>query len=195
MSSIISSVQAAAELRKPKRTDVVKIPAVSIKPPSVIPDADGGDKHTYTCTYVSSAFQQVEKPCTFSVWKRCEGRRVTGQPQDGLDIRLHNDFVMIVDKHGIVVDVDVIPKVYYSSKAILPDDLTGKRDIVIKFISNQGAMEVTQCPAGVTKAGLMSLMNAVDKVDSITTGDTLPGGFEVLSVSGTTVSFSPPSGR
>jgi hypothetical protein len=122
------------------------------------------------------------------VWKRCEGRQTPGRVRDGLDSRLHNDFVIIQDGEDKVIDIDIIPKTYYASKAVLPDNLQGKEDIVLKVNSKTGGVEITQCPAGVNKAKILKLISSLDAVTSVSTGDTLPGGFEVLNVSGNQIS-------
>ena len=68
-----SSINTPGALVKAKRDKIKKIEAVSIKPPKVIPDTDGGNNHSYLCVYVDSKFQQVKHPCSFDVWRRCEG--------------------------------------------------------------------------------------------------------------------------
>ncbi len=186
-----SSIPAPSALVKATRGKVTKVDAVSIKPPKVTPDPEGGDNHTYACVYVSDKFQQVVHPCTFEVWKRCEGKQIPGKIRDGLDARLHNDFVIIYNDKNVIVDIDIIPKTYYASKAVLPDTLQNKEDIVVRIIPKNGNMEVIQCPAGVTKASIKKLLNAIDTVNSLQPGDTLKGGFEVLNVSGNHVSIIP----
>ncbi len=119
------------------------------------------------------------------MWKKCEGRQIPGKVRDGLDSRLHNDFVIIQDKDNKVIDIDIIPKTYYTSRAVLPDNLQDKDDIVLKVNTKTGGVEVTQCPAGVTKASILKLINGVTNIQ---TGDSLPGGFEVLNVSGNQIS-------
>jgi hypothetical protein len=185
-----SSIPAPSALIKAVRGKVRKVDAVSIKPPKVTPDPDGGENHKYACVYVSDKFQQVVAPCTFEVWKRCEGKQIPGKVRDGLDARLQNDFV-IVYKDDMVVDIDIIPKTYYASKAVLPDTLQNKDDIIIRIIPKNGSMEVTQCPAGVTKAGIRRLLDSVDALGSLQPGDNIKGGFEVLNVSGNYVSIIP----
>jgi hypothetical protein len=184
----VSSIPAPGALIKPKREGIKKIEAFSMKPPSVEADPDGGDNHKYLCKFVSNNYREVKQVCTFDVWKRCEGRQVPGKVRDGLDARLHNDFVIIQDKDGKVIDIDVIPKTYYASRAVLPDHLQDKQDIVLKVNAKTGGVEVTQCPAGVTKANILKLINSLDAVTAVSTGDTLSGGFEVLNVSGNQIS-------
>jgi hypothetical protein len=184
----VSSIPAPGALTKPKRENIKKTEAFSMKPPVVEADPDGGDNHKYLCKFVSNNYREVKQVCTFDVWKRCEGRQTPGKVRDGLDSRLHNDFVIIQDKEGKVIDVDVIPKTYYTSRAVLPDYLQDKHDIIIKVNTKTGGVEVTQCPAGVTKANILKLINSLDAVTAVSTGDTLPGGFEVLNVSGNQIS-------
>jgi hypothetical protein len=184
----VSSIQVPGALNKPKRENIKKTEAFSIKPPLVEADPDGGDNHNYLCKFVSNAYREVKLVCTFDVWKRCEGRQTPGKVRDGLDSRLHNDFVIIQDKDGKVIEIDVIPKTYYTSRAVLPDHLQDKQDIILKVNAKTGGVEVTQCPAGVTKASILKLINSLDAVSSVATGDTLPGGFEVLNVSGNQIS-------
>lgn len=187
----VSSIPIPNALVKPKREGLKKIEAVSIKPPSVSADTDGGDNHTYVCRYVSADFKEIKQPCTFDVWKRCEGRQIPGKVRDGLDARLDNDFVLIQNADGVIVDIDVLPKTYYSSRAVLPDYLQDKHDIVLKINTKTGGVEVLQCPAGVTKPSVRKLVNALDAIDTIQTGDSIPGGFEVLNVSGNQISVVP----
>jgi len=184
----VSSIPAPGALTKPKRENIKKTEAFSMKPPVVEADPDGGDNHKYLCKFVSNNYREVKQVCTFDVWKRCEGRQTPGKVRDGLDSRLHNDFVIIQDKEGKVIDVDVIPKTYYTSRAVLPDYLQDKHDIIIKVNTKTGGVEVTQCPAGVTKSNILKLINSLDAVTAVSTGDTLPGGFEVLNVSGNQIS-------
>ena len=186
--SHVSSIPVPNALVKPTREGVKKTEAFSIKPPLVQADPDGGDNHEYLCSYVSANYREVSQLCTFDVWKRCEGRQVPGKVRDGLDARLQNDFVIIQDKDGKVTDIDILPKTYYTSKAVLPDHLQGKEDIVLKINVKTGGVEVTQCPAGVSKNLVVKLINALDKISTIQTGDTIPGGFEVINVSGNQVS-------
>lgn len=184
----VSSIPAPGGLSKPKRENIKKTEAFSMKPPLVEADPDGGDNHKYLCKYVSNNYREVKQVCTFDVWKKCEGRQIPGKVRDGLDSRLHNDFVIIQDKDNKVIDIDVIPKTYYTSRAVLPDNLQDKDDIVLKINTKTGGVEVTQCPAGVTKTSILKLINALDGVANIQTGDSLPGGFEVLNVSGNQIS-------
>lgn len=193
--STTSSIPVPGTTSKVKRLDVKKIEAVSIKPPIVVADPDGGDNHVYMCVYVSARFQPVKTQCTFDVWKRCEGRQTPGKPRDGLESRLYNDFIMVHNAEGMLVDIDIIPKTYYAARAMLPDNLVGKDDIVVKIMPKTGSLEVLQCPAGVTKASVIRLLNQLDKLDSIQTGDIIPGGFEVINVSGNQVSIIPISDR
>jgi hypothetical protein len=187
--STTSSIPNPSTLVKAKREKVKKIDAVSIKPPKVTPDPDGGEQHKYFCTYVSARFQQVVQPCTFDVWKRCEGKQIPGRVRDGLDARLNNDFIIIQDANNVVVDIDIIPKTYYASRAVLPDNLQNKDDIVIKVIPKSGNIEVMQCPAGITKSAIRKLLDNLDNVTSLQPGDTILGGFEILNVSGNQVSI------
>lgn len=187
--STTSSIPSPSTLVKAKREKVKKIDAVSIKPPKVEPDPDGGDAHKYFCTYVSSRFQQVVQACTFDVWKRCEGKQIPGRVRDGLDARLNNDFIIVQDANNVVIDIDIIPKTYYASRAVLPDNLQNKDDIVIRVIPKSGNIEVMQCPAGVTKSAIRKLIDNLDGVTSMQPGDTIPGGFEILNVSGNQVSI------
>lgn len=184
----VSSIPAPGALMKPKRDGIKKIEAFSMKPPLVEADPEGGDNHKYLCKFVSGSYREVKQVCTFDVWKRCEGRQTPGKVRDGLDARLHNDFVIIQDKDGKVIDIDIIPKTYYTSRAVLPDHLQDKQDIIMKVNGKTGGVEVTQCPAGVTKAQILKLINSLDAVSSVATGDTLSGGFEVLNVSGNQIS-------
>lgn len=184
----VSSIPAPGALIKPKRERIKKTEAFSIKPPLVEADSEGGDNHTYLCKFVSNNYREVKQVCTFDVWKRCEGRQTPGRVRDGLDSRLHNDFIIIQDSDDKVIDIDVIPKTYYTSKAVLPDNLQGKEDIILKVNSKTGGVEVTQCPAGVSKAKILKLISSLDAVTSVSTGDTLAGGFEVLNVSGNQIS-------
>jgi hypothetical protein len=184
----VSSIPVPGALIKPKRENIKKTEAFSMKPPLVEADPEGGDNHKYLCKFVSNNYREVKQVCTFDVWKRCEGRQTPGRVRDGLDSRLQNDFVIIQDKEGKVIDIDIIPKTYYTSKAVLPDHLQGKDDIVLKVNTKTGGVEVTQCPAGVTKANILKLINSLDTVTSVSTGDSLPGGFEVLNVSGNQIS-------
>lgn len=185
-----SSIAPPGALLKSKRENIKKVDAVSIKPPKVIPDPEGGEAHQYQCVYVSSGFKQVVQPCTFEVWKKCEGRQVPGKTRDGLDSKLNNDFVMVIDATGKVVDIDIIPKNYYASKAVLPDHLAGKEDIVLRIAAKTGSIEVQQVPAGVTKVITRKLLDALDGISDISTGDVIKGGFEVINVSGNQVSIS-----
>ena len=184
----VSSIPVPNALVKPTREGLKKTEAFSIKPPLVQADPDGGDNHEYLCCYVSGNYREVQQPCTFDVWKRCESRQVPGRVRDGLDARLQNDFVIIQNKDGKVVDIDILPKTYYASKAVLPDHLQNKEDIVIKINNKTGGIEVMQCPAGVSKNMLVKLVNALDKISTIQTGDSIPGGFEVINVSGNQIS-------
>lgn len=186
-----SSIPTPSALVKATRSKVKKVDAVSIKPPKVTPDPDGGENHRYACVYVSDKFQQCVHPCTFEVWKRCEGKQIPGKVRDGLDARLQNDFVIVYNADNVIVDIDIIPKTYYASKAVLPDTLQGKDDIVIRVIPKNGSMEVIQCPAGVTKAAIRKLLDSIDALPSLQPGDSLKGGFEVLNVSGNHVSIIP----
>lgn len=189
-----SSIQAPGALIKHTRKGIIKVDAVSIKPPVVKADPTGGDKHTYLCAYVTDKFQMVKQPCTFEVWKRCEGRQTPGRVRNGLESKLHNDFVIIQDATtNEVIDIDVIPKTYYTSKASLPDYLEGKEDILVTVQPKTGTLEVTQCPAGVSKLNVRKLLNSLDAAASLETGASLPGGFEILNVSGNQLSISPPS--
>jgi len=185
----VSSIPTPSGLVKPKRENIKKTEAFSMKPPLVEADPDGGDNHKYLCKYVSNNYREVKQVCTFDVWKKCEGRQIPGKVRDGLDSRLHNDFVIIQDKDNKVIDIDIIPKTYYTSRAVLPDNLQDKDDIVLKVNTKTGGVEVTQCPAGVTKASILKLINALDGVTNVQTGDSLPGGFEVLNVSGNQLSI------
>lgn len=184
-----SSIPTPGALIKAKREKCKKVEAVSIKPPLVEPDPSGGENHTYKCAYVSSKFELVEDKCSFDVWKRCEGRQIPGKPRDGLDSRLNNDFLMVYNGDGVMTDIDIVPKNYYASKAVLPDNLSGKDDIVLKITPKTGSVEVLQVPAGVTKAAVRKLLDALDGLDSIATGDSIRGGFEVINVSGNHVSI------
>jgi hypothetical protein len=184
----VSSIAAPGALIKPKRERIKKTEAFSMKPPLVEADPEGGDNHKYLCKFVSNNYREVKQVCTFDVWKRCEGRQTPGRVRDGLDSRLHNDFVIIQDGEDKVIDIDIIPKTYYASKAVLPDNLQGKEDIILKVNSKTGGVEITQCPAGVNKAKILKLISSLDAVTSVSTGDTLSGGFEVLNVSGNQVS-------
>lgn len=184
----ISSIPVPNALVKPKRDNVKKTEAFSIKPPLVEADPNGGENHKYLCKYVSSNYREVKQVCSFDVWKRCEGRQIPGKVRDGLDSRLNNDFVIIHDDKGTIVDIDIIPKTYYASRAVLPDHLQDKHDIVARINTKTGGIEITQCPAGVTKMIIRRLIDSLDKVTTIQTGDTLPGGFEVINVSGNQVS-------
>lgn len=184
----VSSIAVPGALNKPKRENIKKTEAFSMKPPLVEADPDGGDNHKYLCKFVSNNYREVKQVCTFDVWKRCEGRQTPGKVRDGLDARLNNDFVIIEDKEGKVIEIDVIPKTYYTSRAVLPDFLQDKQDIILKVNAKTGGVEVTQCPAGVTKSNILKLINSLDAVTSVATGDSLPGGFEVLNVSGNQIS-------
>lgn len=184
-----SSIPTPGALIKAKREKCKKVEAVSIKPPIVEPDPTGGENHTYKCAYVSHKYALVEDPCTFEVWKRCEGRQVAGKPRDGLDSRLQNDFYIVYGPDGKIIDIDIVPKNYYASKAVLPDFLAGKDDIVAKVTPKTGAVEVLQVPAGVTKSAIKKLLDSLDSLEAISTGDTLRGGFEVINVSGNQVSI------
>jgi hypothetical protein len=186
--NLTSSIPVSSALIKPKRENIKKFDSFSIKPPIVVASNDGSDNHSYACVYVSNNYRETKKPCTFDVWKRCEGRSIPGQARDGLDSRLHNDFIIIQDDKDKVIDIDIIPKTYYTSKAVLPDSLQNKHDIVLKINSKTGGVEVLQCPAGVSKPLLRKLLDALDKIDAIQTGDSIPGGFEVINVSGNHVS-------
>lgn len=183
-----SSLATPGSLHKAARKEITKEDAVSIKPPKVVPDPDGGSNHKYYCVYVSERFQQVQRLCTFAVWKKCEGRQTPGKSRTGLDAKLNCDFVMVIDKAGVVVDIDVIPKRYYALNAVLPDELRDKEDIILKFSPKSGGVEVTQAPPGVTKTTIRRLLDAFDSVTDVNIGDTLKGGYEVLNVSGSQVS-------
>lgn len=191
-----SSIVGPGALNKAKRHFAKKYDAVSIKPPTVVPDPDGGDDHKYFCVFVSeegAASKQMRLPCTLDVWKRCEGRTGAGSVRNGLDARLHNNFVMYENAEGEIYDVDILPKQYYATKAMIPERLRDKEDILIKVNPRLGSLDVSQVPAGVTKAKLASLVNTLNKLETIQSGDTLAGGFEVLYVSGTTLSIAPPT--
>lgn len=187
--NVVSSIPASSALVKRKRENVKKVDSFSIKPPIVEASNDGSENHKYACVYVSSTYREVTKECSFDVWKRCEGRQIPGQIRDGLDSRLHNDFIIVHDNNDKVIDIDIIPKTYYASKAVLPDHLQNKQDIVLKVNSKTGGMEVIQCPAGVSKPTIKKLLDVLDKQETIQTGDTLPGGFEVINVSGNQLSI------
>ena len=187
--SITSSIPTSSALIKRKRENIKKSDSFSIKPPIVEASNDGTENHKYACVYVSSTYREVTKECTFDVWKRCEGRQIPGQVRDGLDARLHNDFIIVHDANDKVIDIDIIPKTYYASKAVLPDHLQNKQDIIVKVNAKTGGMEVLQCPAGVSKPFIKKLLDVLDKVEAIQTGDTLPGGFEVINVSGNQLSI------
>lgn len=186
-----SSINTPGALVKAKRDKIKKIEAVSIKPPKVIPDTDGGNNHSYLCVYVDSKFQQVKHPCSFDVWRRCEGRTVAGKTRDGLDSRLSNNFYLVENTNGLLVDIDIIPKTFYTTKALMPADDADKEDIVIKVSPKTGSMEVLQCPAGVTKTALKKIMDSLDKMEMVQTGDTINSNYEVLNANGNAISIAP----
>lgn len=186
-----SSINTPGALTKVKRDKIKKIEAVSIKPPKVIADPNGGTNHSYVCVYVDSKFQQVRQPCSFDVWRRCEGRNTAGKVRDGLDSRLSNNFYMVENTNGLLVDIDIIPKTFYTTKALMPADQADKEDIVVKVTAKTGAMEVLQCPAGVTKTSLRKVMDALDKIDVVQTGDILHNNFEVINANGNLLSIAP----
>ena len=61
----VSSITAPSGLVKPKRENVKKTEAFSMKPPLVEADPEGGDNHKYLCKYVSSNYREVKQVCTF----------------------------------------------------------------------------------------------------------------------------------
>ena len=79
----------------------------------VVASADGAENHKYTCVYVSSSYREVSKECTLMFGKDAKDDKYPGQVRDGLDSRLHNDFIIITDAEDKVVDIDIIPKTYY----------------------------------------------------------------------------------
>lgn len=193
MSTTRSSIQSpSAGLVKPKRTGIHKVHAASIKPPSVEPDPSGGDNHKYKCVYVTTGGKQQTEKCTYSVWKKCEGRNAPGLVPSGLDSKLKNDFFIVKDGDDVVVGVDLIPKDVYSTRAPMPEELQDKEDILVRVDQKDGSMEITQAPPGVSKNTLRRLLDALDNIEVVNTGDELPGGFEVLQVSGNMLSVLPP---
>lgn len=190
-----SSISASGGLNKATRKAITKKHAASIKPPAVHPDPSGGDNHKYECVYVTTEGKQLTERCTYEVWKRCEGRNAPGVIPNGLDSRLKCDFYIVKDGENTIVDIDVIPKEVYSARAPMPDELVNKEDILVKVDAKTGSLEVTQAPPGVTKNTLRRLMDTLDGLDVVNTGDELPGDFEVLQVSGNMISVLPPVGN
>lgn len=188
---------------KKSRQGLVPVIADSIKPPAFVLDSSGSDNHTYKCVYVTSQGKQVTQLCTHYVWKRCEGRNITGRPRDGLADKLHSNFVLWVDKtqntnvpdeaaKGIVVDVDVIPETYYNQKAVMPEDVMNRETVDVKLTPNGGA-DVVSVPPGIKQTDVIKLLSIVAELETLEPGEIIDGNFEVVSASGIKASFLPPS--
>lgn len=181
-------------LVKAKRDRVKKHRAVNMKPPEYRTDPLEGDNHKFFIIYVNANHKQVRAECTWDVWRKVEGQNREGEPRDGYDSRLYDEFVVVESADsGLVVDVDIMPKNTYSKNSIMPDNVSHQKTINLRITQNTGSIEVTQVPPGVTKPSIMKLMNELDKVDTVKAGDILPGGFEILEVAGNRVAVRPGS--
>lgn len=190
-------------MEKQKREGLMPVLALSIKPPAYVLDPTGGDNHTYKCVYVTAQGKQVTQKCNPNVWKRCEGRNLEGRPRDGLSDKLNVQFIMWIDKNqnnahsddsakGVVVDVDVIPENFYKLKAVMPEDVQLQETIDFR-VGPTGYIDVDKVPPGVTLAMLERMISELNKLDALSPGDIIPGGYEVTVVSGNRVSVLPPA--
>jgi hypothetical protein len=189
-------------MQKPKREGLKAVTALSIKPPAYTLDPNNGDDHKYKCVYVTDQGKQITQICTFDVWKRCEGKKVTGRPRTGLSSRLHNTFILWVDatqyphedpaQAGIIVDIDVLPETFYQNRQVMPVHVAEQETIEFK-VGPIGSIEITKIPSGVNKQTIVRLIRELNHLTEITSGLSITGGFEVVSVDGNTVSVLPPA--
>ena len=175
---------------KAKRVGVKPTIAVNIKPPEYALDPSGGENHTYKCVYVTAGGKQIKVKCTPAVWRKCEGKSGDGRVRDGLCFKTNTEFIIWSDGNGTVTDVDVLPGDYYQARQVAPADIIDNEALELLVNQGTGAIEVKKICLGVTRARIERLIGELNKLDKLSPGDSIPGGFEILSVSGNRVSIS-----
>lgn len=178
---------------KTKRTGLKPHMAVNIKPPEYALDPSGGENHTYKCVYVTSGGKQIKQKCSASVWRKCEGKTGDGRVRDGLCHKTNTEFIMWADTQGNIVDVDILPGDYYLARQVAPEDVISHEGVEVIIHQATGAVEVRKTCLGLTRAKLERLIGELNKLDKLSPGDSLPGGFEIMSISGNRVNISIPA--
>lgn len=164
--------------------------AVNIKPPEYCLDPNGGEDHVYKCVYVTTGGKQIKQKCTPAVWRKCEGKIGDGQVRNGLCFKSNADFIIWTTSEGLVTDVDVLPSDYYQARQVAPVDVVEQESIELTVHQETGSVEVRKICIGVTRQKLERLIHELNNMTKISPGDSIPGGFEVLSVSGNRVNIA-----
>lgn len=177
---------------KQKRLNVKPTVAVNIKPPEYTLDPSGGENHTYKCVYVTTGGKQIKQKCTPAVWRKCEGKTGDGNVRDGLCFKTNSDFIIWTDGEGVVVDVDVLPSDYYQARQVAPVDVVDREGVELVIHQASGSVDIKKICLGATRQKMERLIQELNKLDRVSPGDSIPGGYEVLSVSGNRVIVSIP---
>lgn len=177
---------------KHKRLNLKPTVAVNIKPPEYLLDPSGGENHTYKCVYVTTGGKQIKQKCTPAVWRRCEGKTGEGQVRDGLCFKTNSDFIIWTNGDDVVEDVDVLPSDYYLARQVAPVDVVEREGIELVISQSTGSVEIKKVCLRATRQKLERLIAELNKLDHLSPGDSIPGGFEIMSVSGNRVTVSIP---
>lgn len=180
-----TSAQNFSILQKPKRENIRKVRAESLKPPQEVIDETGGEDHKFSLIYVANG-QEIQTPCTKEVWKKVKGPNpVPGRKVPGLDHKIHHNFDIVLSGTGRderVVDVDLIPKNKYE-RGLIPEGMEDVFDLVLKVNQSNGSVEVMQIPPKVRDNRVSAVLNALDRLDQVEVGMEI-AGCEVTAVSG-----------
>ena len=176
------------QLQKPKRENIRKIKAESLKPAQEKIDESGDEKHEFFVVAVSNGVEK-HHPSTRQAWLKSLGpKQKVGRPLRGLDNRIDADFYIIIDKESkLVVDIDVMPRQRYAL-GMVPEALQGVSEMIIKINQSTGGLEVLQMPPKIRDNKILTILDAIDKMDVISSGDSL-AGYEVTSVGGDKVTI------
>jgi hypothetical protein len=186
-------------LQKPIRK-VRKVRAQSLKPPQEIVDETGGEDHKFFVVYVTDGIEH-RVPCSHECWKKVKGPKpAPGRKVPGMDHKIHYDFDIVFDptqkttytdvkgvtiETQLVVDVDMIPKNKYE-RGLVPENLEDLQEMTLRINQKTGGIEIIQIPPKVRDLRIAAIMLAIDKLETIETGQEI-AGCEVTGVSGNQV--------
>lgn len=185
-------------LLKRKRTGIEKRLACSLKPASLADvDSVGEDGEVVSnVTYVDDGTRnEIVMPCTREVF-----RKVTGDPKPGkrfvksLDQKLNTHFLIAVEKvqgQDIATGIDILPEITPNKFNMVSEEQQAVDTVTVVVNQSTGELEVKSVPPGLTKRALLFILSALDREEALYPGQRLGGRYDVVGVSGNTVSIDP----
>jgi hypothetical protein len=172
-----------------KRNTARRVTSGRITSPETRINPDTG-KRELLLSYSDAQHNHRHHLTTRDLFLYAAGSNEEGELPDGLDRLRHHKFVIHLDTKDVAIGIDVVPARVYRSN-VIPNSQLGVDTVKLTWLLDGAVCKITQRPAGVQAARLISLIAKVDELvnkgQAITATTKFGDIGRVVSISGDTI--------